>query len=90
MIKTIIKKAFKSIGYTLAKSKEETSLTMIGALARCKARGLNVNAVIDVGASDGSWTKDCLEYFPDANYLLIEAQPCRVRALPAVSQSGVL
>lgn len=74
MIKSLIKKAFRGIGYSIEKSSHKVDLTMNGALARCVTRGVKVNTVIDVGASDGSWTRDCMKCFPDAHYLLIEAQ----------------
>ena len=39
------------------------------------------NTVIDVGASDGRWTKSLMKYFPQKQYLLIEAQPTHESAL---------
>ncbi|HEY2460735.1 MAG TPA: FkbM family methyltransferase [Candidatus Acidoferrum sp.] len=33
-----------------------------------------MQTVIDVGASNGSWSKRVMKYFPEANYLLVEAQ----------------
>jgi FkbM family methyltransferase len=33
-----------------------------------------VQTVIDVGASDGRWSRDMMGYYPEARYLLIEAQ----------------
>lgn len=50
------------------------SLTMEGAIQRCVERGLEINTVIDVGASNGSWSRICMKYLPNAQYLLIEAQ----------------
>ena len=35
---------------------------------------LNVGTVIDIGASNGAWSKSALRRFPKADYLLIEAQ----------------
>lgn len=35
---------------------------------------ISVETVIDVGASNGCWSQAMMEYFPRANYLLIEAQ----------------
>lgn len=35
---------------------------------------MNVATVIDVGASDGRWSREIMCYFPSAKYLLIEAQ----------------
>src|SRR5688572_939285 len=81
MIKKIIKKAFNAAGYTIEKSNDKVGFTMNGALARCVQRGLLVNTVIDVGASDGRWTRDCMKYLPGANYLMIEAQEPHREAL---------
>lgn len=50
------------------------SFTMSQALQRCQQRNIAVKTVIDVGASDGRWSVDCLQYYPNAHYLLIEAQ----------------
>jgi FkbM family methyltransferase len=33
-----------------------------------------VNTVIDVGASDGRWTRQMMRYYPSARFLLVEAQ----------------
>jgi FkbM family methyltransferase len=35
-----------------------------------------INTVIDVGASDGSWSDSVRGSWPDAHYLLVEAQDC--------------
>ena len=50
------------------------SPTLYGALARISKRGLEIGTVIDVGASNGSWSDVCLRYFPTPFYYLIEAQ----------------
>lgn len=47
--------------------------TMDAALARLAARQ-PVGTVIDVGASDGRWSRLAMRHFPDAAYLLVEAQ----------------
>lgn len=54
--------------------------TMRGAV-RTLAEKHHINTIIDVGASNGSWTKMALEYFPDSSYLLVEAQPVHLAAL---------
>lgn len=74
MIKEIIRNSLSALGYTVQKSNVLAAFTMNGALARCAKRGLKAGTVIDVGASDGRWTIDCMKVFPDASYLLIEAQ----------------
>lgn len=74
MLKERLKKTLGKLGYRLQKGDPAMDLTMSAALERCRRRGTKVGTVVDVGASDGSWTRECLKYFPDANYLLIEAQ----------------
>jgi FkbM family methyltransferase len=44
------------------------------ALDRIAARGITVGTVVDIGASNGMWSGSVMAYFPDAQYLLIEAQ----------------
>lgn len=51
------------------------------ALGRFAARGVPVSTVIDLGASNGMWSQDAMRHFPDAQYLLIEAQEVHKTAL---------
>src|SRR6478736_5597984 len=44
------------------------------ALGRIMARGMTVNTVVDIGASNGMWSQSVMPFFPSARYLLIEAQ----------------
>lgn len=90
-----MKKAVKSIlnrlGYEIRKIPVkpgwDATNTMFGALSRCIKRGLEVNTVIDVGASNASWSDECMKHLPNANYLLIEAQaPHRQRLESFVKQ----
>jgi len=48
--------------------------TMEGAIARLKNRDYSINTVLDIGASNGSWSKMVIEYYPNAYYFLFEAQ----------------
>lgn len=43
------------------------------ALARIAKRGLEINSVIDVGASDGRWSRMAEKFWPRARFHLIEA-----------------
>ena len=43
--------------------------------------GFNIKTVLDVGASNGSWSKECLKFFPKSNYVLFEPQPIHNDAL---------
>lgn len=89
MIKNIIISFLKQFGYSLEKIPEsyttssniDRPLTMKGALARCVQRGLTINSVIDIGASDGRWSRDCMMFLPKPRYLLIEALQAHEKAL---------
>jgi FkbM family methyltransferase len=78
MIKKLIKKSLEKIGIQIKRipknKTENIELTMPAALERCLKRGLSINTVIDIGASDGRWSKMCLDYLPNAKYLLFEPQ----------------
>lgn len=50
------------------------SMSTDRALWRIAQRGLPISTVIDVGASNGMWSAVCERHFPNANYLLVEAQ----------------
>lgn len=39
---------------------------------RIQAQGLVLNQIVDVGASDGCWTRECMRVFPQAKYFLVE------------------
>ncbi|MCC6721700.1 MAG: FkbM family methyltransferase [Bacteroidia bacterium] len=73
MFKKLIKLGLKKLGYKLVYDRTN-DFSMHESLRRCIGRGIKVNTVIDVGASNGSWSKNCMEILPEANYLLIEAQ----------------
>jgi len=53
-------------------------------LRRARAGGVDVRQIVDVGASNGSWTRDCLRVFPEARYLLVEPLPVHAAALAAL------
>jgi len=48
---------------------------MRAAMKRIAGRGLDVGTVIDVGASDGRWSAQAMEYLPGCDYVLVEANP---------------
>jgi FkbM family methyltransferase len=65
----------------LGSAVEARAGTMAGMLKRLHLSGEDPKTVIDIGASDGQWTKLALEWFPRSEYLLVEAQPCHAEAL---------
>lgn len=44
----------------------------LNTLYRVKRQGIRPSQIIDIGASDGKWTRDCLKVFPDAKYFLVD------------------
>lgn len=57
------------------------SPTMDAALWRLAARGVPVGGVVDVGASDGRWMRKARRRYPNARFLLIDANPVHAPAL---------
>lgn len=51
------------------------------AMRRARRRGTRANTVIDIGASNGQWSREVRQFFPGADYLLIEAQEIHRPAL---------
>lgn len=52
-------------------------------IARLGRRELDIKTVIDIGASNGSWSEMILPIYPQAYYLLIEANTCHEEGLLA-------
>ena len=76
MIRNTFKKTINYFGYDIINRKRgRPEMTMRAALERCRKRGTKLNTVIDVGASNGCWSKMCMDFYPEAEYLLIEALP---------------
>jgi len=79
-IHRLIQKGLGLFGLTLVRVSptEDRKLinrsTMRGAIRALAQRGYQINTIIDIGASDGRWSEDAMEFFPKAQYLLIEAQ----------------
>jgi FkbM family methyltransferase len=69
-----INSRLRNYGYEIRTySKYHVEFNMDAAVSRRAFNGLNINAVIDIGASNGSWSQNARKYFPEAFYLLIEA-----------------
>jgi FkbM family methyltransferase len=84
MIRQAIDGVLGKLGYEIRRRRPElAAATMEGALLRAAARGVKVGTVIDVGASDGTWSRLCMKAFPEASYLLVEAQEPHRAALEA-------
>lgn len=48
--------------------------TMRGAIGALSNQDIPIHTIVDIGASDGHWAEMAMDFFPNANYLLIEAQ----------------
>jgi FkbM family methyltransferase len=62
------------------------TLSLSAAFKRCKNRGLHIETIIDIGASDGRWSLVAREAFPKAFCLLIEAQEDHKTALEKLKE----
>lgn len=56
--------------------------------AALKRLGFAPRRIIDVGANHGRWTRTALEYFPDAEYLLVEPQAHLVASVQDLIAAG--
>lgn len=60
----------------------EFDLTCLSLLKAC---GVELHGIIDVGASDGRWTREVQQLYPQANYLCVEPRRECLPALNALS-----
>jgi FkbM family methyltransferase len=81
-MKKVINYLLGLMGYRISKIQIDTptTRTMRSAIQTLVVK-YQINTIIDVGASNGSWTNMALEYFPNSSYLLVEAQPVHLNAL---------
>ena len=74
-------------GYRLSNNRP----TILRSLNWLKRSGIDVRTVLDVGASDGSWSKGCMRAgLSDANYVLFEPNPAHREKLFQFSSSHKL
>jgi FkbM family methyltransferase len=79
MVGKIINVVLGRFGYELRSVNKNFS--MQSGLSRRAVSGLKIRTVIDVGASNGSWSKMTKQYFPNAFYFLIEANNVHAQGL---------
>jgi hypothetical protein len=74
-MRKILKYLLRYFGYKIEKiTASDNKLSMSEAIKKVKSNSINVNTFIDVGASNGMWSEQCMQYYPESYYLLIEAQ----------------
>lgn len=82
MIKAGIKKFLRGIGLHVARAGGPADrATMEGAFRALMRRGHRIGTVVDIGASNGSWSASLMRHLPGCRYLLVEAQPVHEPAL---------
>lgn len=79
MVGKIINGFLRKFGYELLPANKNISMASV--LSRRAECGLKINSVIDIGASNGSWSKMARQYFPNAFYMLIEANDVHTQDL---------
>ncbi len=82
-MKQLLQAILKPFGYRLVNlaRQERRMLTLRSTLKGLTLRDFSPRQIIDVGASNGSWTDKVMESFPDASYFLVEAMEERRPAL---------
>lgn len=69
-IRGMARRYIEKRGFTLAPPSQAANLNTV-----MQRRNLPpVATVVDVGASDGRWTRQMMQYYPAAHFLLVEAQ----------------
>lgn len=71
---SLVRKVLARSGFELVRKTCVGASTLSSSLSRLAERNVVINSVIDIGASNGSWSAELMKHYPTANYLLIEAQ----------------
>lgn len=68
----------------MTKKSESTGIGMAATLGGLKQRGYSPKVVYDIGAADGGWTRQALEYWPNSTYVCFEPLAERKKDLDAL------
>jgi FkbM family methyltransferase len=75
MVKRVIQNTLSAFGYKLvAVDSVKPTWGLIHFFPLLKSFGFAPNHIWDVGANRGDWTRAAIQYFPDAEYTLLEPQ----------------
>lgn len=55
---------------------------------RALAEGFTPKTIVDIGASNGKWARECMAVFPKAEYLLIDALPENAKSLGDLARNA--
>jgi FkbM family methyltransferase len=88
-LKTAIRRLANRFGYDILKIDPNLEIPYFQqALNRWKSFPLDFKSVIDVGASDGRWSRQFAGAFADKRYLLVDANPVHEPALKKVCSAN--
>jgi FkbM family methyltransferase len=82
----IINSFLKPVGAKLVSSGAD-SFDMYSAIKRINDHGIKINNVIDIGASNGIWSRNAFKFFPKASFVAIEPLKEREKALQNLKQT---
>jgi len=82
MMRQLVKKCLLKRGMVISRPPGQFSLFNVK-LENAKRRGLRLNCIVDGGASNGGWTRQVREVYPDAIMLAVEP---RADVQPALQQ----
>lgn len=88
-MKQIIKTILRNAGWELHRinGTPRSRSNMTEGLKWLCSEEFHIKTVLDVGASNGCWSKECMNVFPEANYVLFEPQPVHTDALDIFAKS---
>lgn len=84
-LRGLLNRLLKLRGYQLLPSWYSDEFTLRSALGRVVPHCDIPGTIVDVGASNGHWAKAVCPWFPNARYLLIEANPIHEPALRSLT-----
>ncbi len=88
-MRKIVKYLFNLSGYELHHKKSVKAnprSSMQKAIEWLRAGNFEIKTILDVGASDGRWSVDCMRNYTGSHYVLFEPQPCHSAALDSLKK----
>ena len=80
-------KYLKDLWKKVTKQSEVSDFGMAATLNGLAQRGYTPEVVYDIGAADGGWTRQALDYWPDSTYVCFEPLAERQKDLDALQSS---
>jgi len=87
LAKTFVNSAMRKAGLRVV-SAEWGPCGFAKAFTRLATRGFDPAEIIDVGAAQGMWTRECMEVFPQARYFLADPLPANEVPLAALAAAN--